>query len=107
MGVAEVVQQCPFKQFDVLGKVHDRTPSGFGIVGHVAVVQPDATGIGCTVDAGEQFGEGGFDKGIFFNIPIFNNFVNYTWKPLTKDPGAKLNRQNTLYDLLVRFRPTN
>ena len=55
----------------------------------------------------EQFGEGGFDKGIYFNIPIFNNFINYTWKPLTKDPGAKLNRQNTLYDLLVRFRPIN
>ena len=60
MGVAEVVQQRPFKQFDVLGKVHDRTPSGFCIIGHVAVVQPDATGIGCTVDASEQFGEGGF-----------------------------------------------
>lgn len=26
----------------------------------------------------DQFGEGLFDKGIFFNIPIFNNFVNYT-----------------------------
>ncbi len=55
----------------------------------------------------EQFGEGSFDKGIYFNIPVFGNFVNYTWKPLTKDPGAKLIRQNTLYDLLVRFRPIN
>ena len=53
----------------------------------------------------EQFGEGSFDKGIFFNIPIYGNFINYTWKPLTKDPGAKLNRRNNLYDLLVRFRP--
>ena len=44
----------------------------------------------------EQFGEGTFDKGIFFNIPIYKNFVNYTWKPLTKDPGSKLNRKNTL-----------
>ena len=55
----------------------------------------------------EQFGEGAFDKGIFFNIPIYGDFINYTWKPLTKDPGAKLNRKHTLYDLLVKFRPYN
>lgn len=53
----------------------------------------------------EEFGEGSFDKGIFFNIPIYGNLINYTWRPLTKDPGAKLNRRNTLHDLLVRFRP--
>jgi hypothetical protein len=55
----------------------------------------------------EQFGEGTFDKGIFFNIPVYGNFINYTWRPLTKDPGAKLNRKNTLYDLLVKFKPHN
>ncbi len=55
----------------------------------------------------EEFGEGSFDKGIYFNIPVFGNFINYTWKPLTKDPGAKLIRKNTLYDLLVKFRPIN
>lgn len=55
----------------------------------------------------EQFGEGSFDKGIFFNIPIYGNFINYTWKPLTKDPGAKLNRKHSLHDLLVKFRPLN
>ncbi len=53
----------------------------------------------------EEFGEGSFDKGIFFNIPIYGNLINYTWRPLTKDPGAKLIRKNTLHDLLVRFRP--
>ena len=53
----------------------------------------------------EQFGEGSFDKGIFFNIPVYGNFINYTWRPLTKDPGAKLNRKHTLYDLLVKFKP--
>lgn len=53
----------------------------------------------------DQFGEGSFDKGIFFNIPIYGNLINYTWKPLTKDPGAKLNRKNSLHDLLVKFRP--
>ena len=55
----------------------------------------------------QQFGEGGFDKGIFFNIPIYGNLVNYMWRPLTKDPGAKLNRRNTLHNLLVRLRPIN
>ena len=54
-----------------------------------------------------QFGEGSFDKGLFFNIPIYGNLINYTWKPLTKDPGAKLIRKNTLHDLLVKFRPLN
>lgn len=55
----------------------------------------------------EQFGEGSFDKGIFFKIPIFGNLVNYTWRPLTKDPAAKLARKHTLHDLLVRFQPYN
>ena len=53
----------------------------------------------------KQFGEGSFDKGIFFKIPIYGNFIDYTWRPLTKDPGAKLIRRNTLHDLLVRFKP--
>ena len=52
----------------------------------------------------KQFGEGSFDKGVFFNIPIYGNLlINYTWRPLTKDPGAKLNRMHTLYSLLVRL----
>ena len=55
----------------------------------------------------EQFGEGSFDKGIFFDIPIFGNLVNYSWRPLTKDPGQKLVRKHTLYDLLVKFKPIN
>ncbi len=55
----------------------------------------------------EQFGEGSFDKGIYFNIPVFGNYINYSWRPLTKDPGAKLIRKNTLHDLLVRFKPIN
>ena len=55
----------------------------------------------------EQFGEGSFDKGIFFNIPIYGNFINYTWRPLTKDPGATLIRKNNLHNLLVKMRPIN
>ena len=55
----------------------------------------------------DQFGEGSFDKGIYFNIPLFGNLVSYSWRPLTKDPGAKLIRRNTLHSLLVRFKPIN
>ena len=55
----------------------------------------------------ENFGEGSFDKGIFFDIPIFGNLVGYSWRPLTKDPGQKLIRKHTLYDLLVKFKPIN
>ncbi|MEL0238562.1 MAG: YjbH domain-containing protein [Gammaproteobacteria bacterium] len=54
-----------------------------------------------------QFGEGSFDKGIYFNIPIYGNLINYSWRPLTKDPGAKLTRRNSLHSLLVKFRPIN
>ena len=52
-----------------------------------------------------QFGEGSFDKGVFFKIPIYGNLFNYSWHPLTKDPASKLVRRNTLHDLLVKFRP--
>ena len=55
----------------------------------------------------EKFGEGSFDKGIFFNIPIAGGIGNYTWRPLTKDPGARLVRKYTLHDLLVKFKPYN
>ena len=53
----------------------------------------------------EDFGEGSFDKGIFFSIPIFGNLVDYTWKPLTKDPAATLVRRTNLHSLLVKLRP--
>ena len=55
----------------------------------------------------KQFGEGSFDKGVFFNIPIYGNLINYTWRPLTKDPGATLNRRHTLHGLLVKLKPIN
>tara|TARA_A100001035_G_scaffold279952_1_gene283172 strand:- start:728 stop:2701 length:1974 start_codon:yes stop_codon:yes gene_type:complete len=55
----------------------------------------------------EQFGEGSFDKGVFFNVPIYGNLINYVWRPLTKDPGAKLNRRHTLHTLLVKLQPIN
>jgi hypothetical protein len=52
----------------------------------------------------KQFGEGSFDKGIFFNVPIFRNYIDYKWRPLTKDPGQKLLRKNNLHDLLIKFK---
>ncbi len=55
----------------------------------------------------DEFGEGSFDKGIYFNIPVFGNLINYSWRPLTKDPGAKLNRKHSLHDLLIKFKPIN
>ncbi len=54
-----------------------------------------------------EFGEGSFDKGLFFSIPLYKDLVDYTWRPLTKDPAAKLLRKHTLHDLLVKFRPYN
>lgn len=53
-----------------------------------------------------QFGEGSFDKGIYFSIPLSAMFTRstpdvgvFTWAPLTRDGGAKLNRAYPLYDL--------
>lgn len=53
----------------------------------------------------EDFGEGSFDKGIFFSIPIgkgrkINNIV---WRPLTKDPASKLIRKNSIYNLVNKY----
>ena len=48
-----------------------------------------------------------FWQGAFFSIPIYKDFIDYTWSPLTKDPGAKILRKHTLNDLLVKFRSYN
>ena len=54
----------------------------------------------------EQFGEGSFDKGLFIGIPFDAIFTKssgstgfFNWKPLTRDGGAKLWRQESLYDI--------
>ena len=54
----------------------------------------------------EQFGEGGFDKGIYVSIPMdailprSTKFsLNFLWNPLTRDGGARLARNHSLYDL--------
>jgi hypothetical protein len=55
----------------------------------------------------EEYGEGSFDKGVFFKIPfdVFRqkSLNSYGWKPLTKDPGSKLNKPYELYNELIRF----
>ena len=55
----------------------------------------------------EEYGEGSFDKGVFFKIPfdVFGqkSLNSYGWKPLTKDPGSKLNKPYELYNELIRF----
>ncbi|KAA0014676.1 YjbH domain-containing protein [Billgrantia pellis] len=57
-------------------------------------------------DAGDAFGEGSFDKGIYLSLPLDAFFVHSTrqraqvaWSPLTRDGGARLARRATLYDL--------
>ena len=52
----------------------------------------------------EQFGEGSFDKGIYFKIPISGDWFNFKWRPLTKDPGAKLIRKDNLYHYLRNYK---
>ena len=52
----------------------------------------------------EQFGEGSFDKGVYFKIPISGDWFNFLWRPLTKDPGAKLIRKDNLYQYLRKYK---
>lgn len=53
-----------------------------------------------------QFGEGSFDKGIYFTIPLSAlstrstpELATFMWNPLTRDGGAKLNRAYPLYEM--------
>lgn len=57
-------------------------------------------------DAGSDFGEGSFDKGLYLAIPFDAFFTRSTrdmarisWQPLTRDGGARLGRRYPLYDL--------
>lgn len=53
----------------------------------------------------EDFGEGSFDKGIYLEIPFdyisplrSANTASFSWQPLIRDGGAKLNRKYSLYE---------
>ncbi len=57
-------------------------------------------------DAGDAYGEGSFDKGIYLTVPFDAFFTNSSrqhatvaWDPLTRDGGARLDRRYTLYGL--------
>ena len=59
-----------------------------------------------TTADGTQFGEGGFDKGIYVSIPFdlllpdsHTSRANILWEPLLRDGGARLNKRYSLYDL--------
>lgn len=61
---------------------------------------------GTWTDAGDDFGEGGFDKGLYLSIPFDGLFTRSTrerasvsWQPLTRDGGARLDRRYELYNL--------
>ncbi|QJD60802.1 YjbH domain-containing protein [Pseudomonas sp. gcc21] len=54
----------------------------------------------------EDFGEGSFDKGIYFTFPFDAFFARSStshgtiaWNPLTRDGGARLARYHQLYDM--------
>lgn len=57
-------------------------------------------------DARDDFGEGGFDKGLYLSIPYDAFFTTssrdraeVSWQPLTRDGGARLHRRHTLFDI--------
>ncbi|MCY1393802.1 Exopolysaccharide biosynthesis protein YbjH [compost metagenome] len=59
-----------------------------------------------TTASEEEFGEGSFDKGIYISIPFDEVMsvstmrrANIVWSPLTRDGGARLGRQYSLYTM--------
>ena len=54
----------------------------------------------------QVFGEGSFDKGVFFSVPFdafltawSNQTMKFAWQPLIRDGGARLNKTHALWDL--------
>lgn len=54
----------------------------------------------------EEFGEGSFDKGFYFSMPLSlftfkstTTTAGFTWQFLTRDGGQKLHKSHELYDL--------
>lgn len=57
-------------------------------------------------DAGDDYGEGSFDKGIYISMPLdvfftksTRRYASVAWRPLTRDGGAKLQRRYSLYGI--------
>ncbi|APX93268.1 hypothetical protein BWR19_10190 [Halomonas sp. 1513] len=62
-------------------------------------------------DAGDDFGEGSFDKALYMSLPLDAFFIRSTrdradiaWQPLTRDGGARLNRRYSLYEVTEERR---
>jgi hypothetical protein len=60
----------------------------------------------------QKFGEGSFDKGLYLRIPFdvmtttrSGNTANLVYSPLTRDGGARLNRDFSLYQATVSRSP--
>ncbi|MCR9672190.1 YjbH domain-containing protein [Vibrio alginolyticus] len=60
----------------------------------------------------EEFGEGSFTKGLYISIPYdimtvkpSNNRANFSWQPITRDGGQKLNRKYELIQLTDERNP--
>lgn len=82
----------------------------YGVTATVSRVFPNGVAMGAyatvTTASGKKYGEGSFDKGIFFSIPFdlllptsTRARANIVWQPLLRDGGARLARKYTLYDL--------
>lgn len=65
----------------------------------------------------DQFGEGSFDKGVFFFVPVdllgfnfgkkkkrYKGYNGIVWKPMTRDGASKLSRPSELYPLVRHSR---
>lgn len=79
-----------------------------------AQVQPAAMGAFVTKTnvSAQQFGEGSFNKGVYWSIP-FDAFMtsssrlraNFSWIPLTRDGGAMLARPYVLHGETGQLSP--
>lgn len=82
----------------------------YGATVNIARVFPNGLTMGAyatkTNISSAEFGEGSFDKGIYFSIPLDNILprstrgrANVNWNPLIRDGGAMLSRKYSLYNV--------
>lgn len=128
-------QDFSFRDYSVwTGHVTGYYQSNFhNILGKLSVGRYLARDIGATIDlsrrfdngitvgawatftdvSSEEFGEGDFDKGVYFSFPFDAFFArsskshgNIVWQPLTRDGGARLGRRHQLY-YMTEYRDTD
>lgn len=82
----------------------------YGATVNIARVFPNGLTMGAyatkTNISSAEFGEGSFEKGIYFSIPLDNILprstrgrANVNWNPLIRDGGAMLSRKYSLYNV--------